>query len=136
MKHINESIIGRKGVQSSKLWLLYPAGKDFHAALKVLPKDCEIYFDRTNKHKSYDETIILFCINQQQLKNFFDCIKTANRLRTDPNSALFEINARYLKNFEDVENWLDQIPSENFDALIHTANELKEINIPEYIKRL
>lgn len=141
MKHINESIIGRKGTYSStKLWLLYPLGDDYTTASKRLPDDCKIYFDYIDKRsKFYNETLILFCVNRQQLKEFFDGLSSDNMFTnprfTNPESALFEINPRYLKNFEDVEKWLDQIPSESFDS-IHTANELKEVNIPKYIKSL
>ena len=133
MKHINESIIGRKSAYlPSKLWLLYPVGNDYVTASEKLPEDCKIYFDYIDKRSNfYNETLILFCVNQQQLKDFFDHPKF-----TDPESELFEINSRYLKNFEDVEKWLGQIPPTAFDS-IHTTNELNKIfDIPKYIKRL
>lgn len=127
MKHINESIIGRKGTQSSKLWLLYPVSKDFHTALKVLPVDCRIYWDSTN----------LFCVNRQQLKEFFDNLSNDNRF-TNPESALFKIDPRYLRSFKDVKDWIVRLSSNKEFESIYRAKELNLIivNIPEYIKSL
>jgi len=129
MKHIHESIIGRKGTNSIKLWLLYPVVKDFYIALEVLPRDCRIYWDNTS----------LFCVNRQQLKEFFDNLSNDNMF-TDPNSALFEINPHYLRNIKDVKDWIVGLSSDNwkdFD-LIYKAEELNQItvDIPKYIKSL
>ena len=134
MKHIQESIIGRRGAHSpSKLWLLYPVGDDYVTAINTFPRDYEIHFNYINKRDHYMETLILFCINRQQLKKFFN---HSHSKFANSESALFEVNPRYLKNFEDVQKWLGQIPSEDFDS-IHTANELNKIfNIPKYIKSL
>lgn len=126
MKTIKESIIGRRGTQPSKLWLLYPVGGDFHTALDVLPDDCRIYWDATS----------LFCVNLRQLKDFFDNLSNDNRF-TGAESSLFEINSRYLRSFKDVKDWIVRLSStEDFD-LIYEAKELNPIvNIPKYIESL
>lgn len=128
MKHINESIIGRRGsYSSSKLWLLYPVSNDFHTALNVLPEECRIYFDNTT----------LFCVNRQQLKEFFDSLSN-NDTFISRESALFELDPRYLRNFKDVKNWIDRLSSTgDFDS-IYKAKEtnLIIVDIPKYIKSL
>ena len=127
MKHINESIIGRRGTQPSKLWLLYPISNDFHTALKVLPDDCRIYWDSTS----------LFCVNRQQLKEFFDNLSNDNRF-TNPESILFEIGPRYLRSFKDVKDWIVRLSSNKEFESIYRAKELNQIvvNIPKYIESL
>lgn len=127
MKHIQESIIGRKGTySSSKLWLLYPVSLDFQTALEVLPDDCRVYWDSTS----------LFCVNLQQLKEFFDSFP--NDMFTHRESVLFEIDSHYLRNLKDVKNWIVRLSAtEEFDS-IYRAKELNQIavDIPKYIKSL
>lgn len=128
MKTLQESIIGRKGAySSSKLWLLYPVSQDYTTALNVLPNECRIYFDN----------ITLFCMNRQQLKEFFDSL-SHNDTFISPESVLFEIVPRYLRNFNDVKNWIVRLSStEDFDSIFR-AKETNQIivNIPKYIKSL
>jgi len=130
MKHINESIIGRKGSNTTKLWLLYPVGKDYLTALEMLPEDCKIYCNST----------VLFCVNRQQLKEFFSRLSNKYNMYTytNPESALFEIDSRYLRNFKDVKNLMDRFSSTEEIDLIYWTKELNHItaDIPKYIKSL
>lgn len=122
MKHINESIIGKKGTNSTKLWLLYPVNVDCQEANRLIPKQCRVYYDY----------VVLFCIDRQQLKEYFSYNLGFKHNR----SALFEVNPRYLRTFEEVKEWL---PRQSSLSDLRTAKELNEIiaaNIPKYIKNL
>jgi len=122
MKHINESIIGKKGSNSTKLWLIWPTYTDYQDAIHIIPKQCKVHCD----------CVTLFCIDHQQLKEYFSYKLGFN----DPRSILFEVNPRYLRTFEEVKEWVGQQSS---ISNIYTAKELNDIipaNIPEYSKNL
>lgn len=122
MKHIHESIIGRKGTNSIKLWLLYPMYLDYQDAIHIIPEQCKVYCDY----------IILFCVDCQQLKEYFSHTHGFK----EHESALFEVNPRYLRTFEEVKKWTAR---QSDVSNLYTVKELNEIisaNIPEYIKSL
>ena len=122
MKHIQESIIGRKGTNSTKLWLLYPTYLDYQDANRIIPKQCKVHC----------ESVILFCVDRQQLKEYF----FYTRGFKEHTSALFEVNPRYLKSIEEVEKWAAW---QSEISNLYNAKELNEImaaNIPEYIESL
>lgn len=122
MKHIQESIIGRKGTNPTKLWLLYPVNVDYRDAKHIIPKQCMVPCNYVD----------LFCVDRQQLKEYF-----SHRLGFKYHeSMLFEVNPRYLGTFEEVKEWAGRQSS---ILNLHTAKELNEIiaaNIPKYIKSL
>ena len=71
MKHINESIIGRRGINSTnptKLWLLYPVNADYQEANQLIPEQCRVYYGY----------VVLFCVDRQQLKEYFSIISVSN----------------------------------------------------------
>ena len=122
MKHIQESIIGRKGTNPTKLWLLYPVNVDYRDADYLIPKQCRVYCDH----------VVLFCVDRQQLKEYFS-YKLGFKYHE---SMLFEVNPKYLRTFEEVEEWVSQ---QFTTSVFRTAKELTEItsaNIPEYIENL
>ena len=122
MKHINESIIGKKGTNLTKLWLLYPIYGDYKDAKYIIPKQCRVYYDY----------VVLFCMDHQQLKEYF-----SHKLGfEDPKSVLFEVNPRYLRTFEEVKEWLPRQSSLRDLRTAKELNEIKAANIPKYIENL
>lgn len=61
MKHINESIIGRKGVYSQELYIFHPVAEDYELAFNILPDECRV--------KTKDG-LFFYCIDKTELERY------------------------------------------------------------------
>ena len=100
MKHIIESIIGRKARKENwcpgRMWLLIPMGKDVRNAEKYLPDDCIVEFNKTLVNR------FGYILTENQVRRFLNYI---NYSFNSYDSALYHLNPDYFKDFADVEEF-------------------------------
>ena len=102
MKTIKESIIGMRGTPSNNLWLIYPVGKDFTSAGKILSLEYRIYPFGSGCLP------VVYCVDTITIIHFFKKIEKFQ----DEDSRLYMINPEYMKNFGEVEDFVtDKSPN-------------------------